>query len=258
MSIYDPSISWVPKPRGPNDFALMPFAICYFGKEDTIRINRCRIYLCVIMAYDLYTFDCTHIHPDIQQHTPVFSRDSNIQWIHSNKPPKQHWVTWEKIMVELADHMKNLSLCCITSIPNHYGHNYSYCTRYGTVHYWDGSEFHTYLPRERQPGMQNNVFSCINRIVNRAISLISLQPVEIQQLSQDLIIIGRIKQQSCETSHHPLLQWRNIAKEARQLCGKISMLIDQGKSLMEYIRSNNTPLIGVSDASVVDGNGRHA
>jgi hypothetical protein len=36
------------------------------------------------------------------------------------------------------------------------------------------------------------------------------------------------------------------------------MTLDQGRGLMEFIQSNNKALIGVSDASVVRRNGRHA
>jgi hypothetical protein len=66
------SISWMPKLQGQNDFALMSYAIHNFNNEDTIKINRSSIYLQVILASDLLTFDCRRIHPDLLRHTPIF------------------------------------------------------------------------------------------------------------------------------------------------------------------------------------------
>jgi len=155
--------------------------------------------------------------------------------------------------------LQHSRMCHISPMLSHYSHNYSYCTWYGTLHYWDGEEFHTFLPKQQQQpsGVHNTVFSHISRITNQVISLESLQPVEIHNQTSELAIIGRIPKNSRDFPQQALTPWQGIDKETRQLCGNISMPMDQGRNLIEYVQSNNTSLIGVSDALVVNGNGRH-
>lgn len=52
-------------------------------------------------------------------------------------------------------------------------------------------------------------------------------------------------------------QWRNIHKETCSICGHKIMPIQQGKKLIQYTSTNYIPLIRVSDASIVNGNGTH-
>jgi hypothetical protein len=54
-------------------------------------------------------------------------------------------------------------------------------------------------------------------------------------------------------------QWRQIDKQVRWLFRQIKMPLDQGQGILEYaLNTNNSPLLGVSDTSVINGNGRHS
>jgi hypothetical protein len=113
------------RPNYRLEFALMSYAIHNFNNEGTNKINHCRIYLQVIMA-DLLTFDCTRIHPGLLRHTPIFSRDSNIKWIRTERPPKSYWNIWDKSTSSVLNRLKTFPLHRMYYSSNHYCHNYSF------------------------------------------------------------------------------------------------------------------------------------
>jgi len=252
------SVSWIPKPQGKNDFALMELTVRTFTKEDSIKINRCRLYLRVIMAYDLFSIDGSRLHPEITGHHPVQARISHIKWNHTETPPRSFWKIWDRFVAQVVHHLQQSGIHNNNLKDSHYSLKYSYCTHYGTLHSWDGTEYHTYLPKNRQPGPRNTIFPYASRISNREVNSDSLVPVDVKTQPTTLIILGRNPRYNPDLPKTEQSLWRQLDREARRLCGKIIMPNDHRRKIIDYIKSAKKSLIGVSDALVLHGHGRHA
>jgi len=91
-------ISWTPNPLAPNDQSLMEIAILQYNKKGSYIINRCRIYLQVILIYDLLLFRSSEIHPSYILGKPPPSCTSEILWLTCPRPPKHYWKLWHHFL----------------------------------------------------------------------------------------------------------------------------------------------------------------
>lgn len=145
------SVSWMTQPQGKNDFAKKEFAMWHFNRSESLSIICCQLYLQVIMAYGLYTYDGKSIHLEIMQKRQVQSRSSHIIWMRNDKPPKSYWIIWDKLIGMIHIRLRQTGIMHFCNAQWHYSNEHTVCTHFGTLHQWrDGQEYHTFLPTQRQ------------------------------------------------------------------------------------------------------------
>ncbi len=89
---------WTPKLQGNDDFPIIEYATSLYSQKDVQRINRYRLYLQLIIFYDLITYDGSQIHPDLLLGSRIASRKSTIYWIDFPKPPKKDLALWQAFL----------------------------------------------------------------------------------------------------------------------------------------------------------------
>jgi hypothetical protein len=115
-----------------------------------------------------------------------------------------------------------------------------------------------------QPGSRTTTFHTISlESTIDADILRSLEPVDVTHSKHNIKIlcisnINKHGQRDISNVQSKYSWYRKLPKSLRRLCGKISLPPDGGVKLMEYITERDASLIGVSDASVIEGNGTHA
>jgi hypothetical protein len=89
---------WTPKSQGISDIPIITLALQVYNKKGANMIIRCRLYLNVILIYDLYTYDGRQIHPAFLNNTLPPSLQPTIQWLAYPKPPKHYWSLWAQFI----------------------------------------------------------------------------------------------------------------------------------------------------------------
>jgi hypothetical protein len=91
----------------------------------------------------------------------------------------------------------------------------------------------------------------------------ALQSMEVFHTNKHIQIICKSSinthnQKATNISSTSQPSYRLLPKELRRICGKVNVPPDGGAQLINYLRENDAALVGVSDASVANGNGTHS
>jgi hypothetical protein len=256
---------WLPKLQGSGDIAIMDDVTKFYDKESCIKLNRCRLYLQVITLYDLITYDGSKIHPEYISGQRPTSRKSTMHWVDFHKPPRKYMAIWKEYMMKYVQPRLPILLTSWNpKAPPHYNTTYYLSLRtgklYGKVH---NGRFHMHEASRTQPGSRTTTFHPTYSETDICSDTEnSLKPVDVAHSNQQITILC-FSNINNHKGHLTSIQYnysfyRKLPKSLRRLCGQISIPPDGGDKLMTYIKDRDANLIGVSDASVIDGNGTHA
>jgi hypothetical protein len=262
----DTSQYWLPKLQGPNDIAIVEDMRSFYNSEACKKINRCRLYFQVTTIYDLITYDGSQVHPEYTSNNRVKSRRSTIHWVNFKKPPKKYLKLWNEYITRyVAPRIPTNITKWNRNISPHYQNTYYLSTRTGRIYHQISSD--TYQMHEatlRQPGNKNTIFQSqftVTQITPEIRS--SLQSIDVTHSNQRIKLLchSQINEHGPKAYDPPQNKYhyyRTLPKSLRRLCGKISFPPDGGIQLMDHLRETQDSLIGVSDASIIEGNGTHA
>jgi hypothetical protein len=259
--------TWLPTPQGAGDIAIMELVCQHYNKKDACRINRYRLYLRVISIYDLFTYDGKQIHPELARGQRASSRVSTIHWVDFPKPPRKDNTLWISF---LNTHIKPLT----TTISLSWNHSSTptYRTTFMKSNTTDKLyqlttqgllQFEPKLTKRRsqyQSFHKDHIEIDINDTL-----LESLTSVEVHCRSSDIQILceshinshnARPTDIDTDTDLHSL--YSRLLISLKRLCGSVTLPKDGGTKLMQYLLTNNKPLLGASDASLKHGNSSHA
>jgi hypothetical protein len=86
---------WVPKLAHTSDIMIMDAALTYnFPPTQLKQINRCGLYLQILMMLDLTTANGKQILPNVVEGYREKQRISSLHWPDQRRPPAQDWVQW--------------------------------------------------------------------------------------------------------------------------------------------------------------------
>jgi hypothetical protein len=188
----DTTTYWLPKLQGLNDIAIMEDVRTFYNMEDSIKINRCRLYFQVITLYDLITYDGTQIHPDYTSNNRVQSRKSLIHWVDFNKPSKKNFTLWnEYISMYVAPRIKNNIIKWNRDTNPHYNNTYYTLSYNGRLyHQMSPDTYHIHEATHLQPMNRNSVFHIKSNITQPNTDEISyLRPVDVTHSKQHIKIL---------------------------------------------------------------------
>jgi hypothetical protein len=257
---------WLPTLQGSGDIAIMEDVQRFYDKESCRKINRCRLYFQVITLYDLITYDGSQVHPEYTSGVHPTSRTSTVHWVTFHKPSRKHMTLWnEYINIYVRPRITVSNTSWNTRTKPHYNTTYYLCSRNGKLYEKvTNNEYKMYEALRSQHGSRTTTFH--NTPVETYITNETqeyLQPVDVTHSKHHIIILCTIKindhgSPSITSIHSKYSFYRKLPKSLRRLCGKISLPPDGGQRLMEYVKDCDASLIGVSDASVIEGQGTHA
>jgi hypothetical protein len=262
----DPKNYWLPSLQGTDDIAIMEDIQNFFDSATCIKINRCRLYYQVITLYDLLTYDGTQIHPEYTSGNRPSSRVSVIHWVNFNKPPRNYLKLWNDYLNHYVQpRIPNLNFSWNTKVSPHYNTSYHISTRNGKLYFNTSSnEYRVHEASRNQPGYKNTIFNISFSEMHLDDDFkASLQPVDVTHHNQQISILCKSSINNHGIKNTEPIQnkysfYRKLPKSLRRICGKISIPPDGGQKLIEYIKDRDGSLMGVSDASITDGEGTHA
>jgi hypothetical protein len=257
---------WLPTLQGYGDMAIMEDVQRFYDRESCVKLNRCCLYFQVVTLHDLIAYDGSQVHPEYFSSRRPQSRVSTIHWVNFHKPSRKHMALWNEylnIYVRPRINASNISWN-VKSKP-HYNTKYFLCHRTGKLfEKVNIDKYNIYEAIRGQPGSRTTTFhNTPSSTLTNPDTKRSLQPVEVTHSQHQLTIIcpsniNNHGPQSTTSIQNKYSFYRRLPKSLRRICGKITLPPDGGQKLMDYVKERDASLLGVSDASVVEGNGTHA
>jgi hypothetical protein len=97
LQYHASNIFWTPNKQRENDSFLMEFFLTITKNISILKaINRCRVYLQLILVSDIATADGRKLLPEVKQGSIPDWR-SSLKWPHQGRPSKTDWNVWSQL-----------------------------------------------------------------------------------------------------------------------------------------------------------------
>jgi len=104
LQYHASNIFWTPNKQRENDSFLMEFFLTITKNISILKaINRCRVYLQLILVSDIATADGRKLLPEVKQGSIPDWR-SSLKWPHQGRPSKTDWNVWSQLL-ETGNHL---------------------------------------------------------------------------------------------------------------------------------------------------------
>ncbi len=220
-------------------------------------INKCHLYLQIISFFDVLQYDRTQIHLEIRNGTRVRSRKSIAYWVDFLWPTKKYWLAWQSYLKQhIQPKIANTTITWDTNTPPNYKTKYYYSPIDPNIYTIEGDRFlsHGQIHNSRRHN-SHRLSREFEPILVDAEIVDSLQNIEVTHTTSHISLLctsainshgpGGLGQQQQDGLRY---RYQNQPKSLCRLCGNVALPADGGNALIQYLRDNESNLVGVNDA----------